>query len=641
LAPEAAHGILLQRKSSAGGESVTMTSESPGSIALAAEFPAATREMWLALVTAALKGAPFDQKLTSRSYDGVAIAPLYDRDSDALPMAGRAPATPWQIMQRIDHPDPAAANAEARHELMNGAAGLTLVLASSAGAHGYGLPATEAAIAQALAGIHLDAGIAIEFDQPAPTAESLGLAARVVRSRGIAPAATRIRFGFDPLGAMAATGRAGPDDIAQCAAVARDLAGAGFGGPFLAADGRPVHAAGGSEAQELAFVLAVATASLRALEACGIALDEARRMLFFRLAADADQFLTMAKFRALRRLWGRIEEACGLAPRPAVISAETAWRMMTRRDPYVNILRSTVAVFAAGLAGADAIAVLPFTAALGLPDRFARRMARNSQLILLEESNLARVTDPAAGSGAIEDLTGALCRSAWALFQEIEAAGGAAAALATGLIQRKVAAVRAERIAAVAHRKDALTGTSEFPHLAEIPPTVLDVAPAAPSAVAAPAACEPLPALRLAEPYERLRDASDRLLAAAETRPKIFLANLGPLADFTARATFAKNFFGAGGIEAVGNDGFDGHDSMVAAFRAAGTPFACLCSSDEVYGREAVAAAQVLAAAGAKRIYLAGRPGELAAALAAAGVTDFIHAGCDVVATLEAAHRAI
>ena len=128
-------------------------------------------------------------------------------------------------------------------------------------------------------------------------------------------------------------------------------------------------------------------------------------MIYFRLAADADEFLTIAKFRALRKLWARVEEACGLAPQPDYVAAETAWRMMTKRDPYVNMLRTTIAVAAAGLGGADAIAALPFTLAVGLPDRFARRIARNTQLILLEESNLASVADPAAGSGAIEDLT--------------------------------------------------------------------------------------------------------------------------------------------------------------------------------------------------------------------------------------------
>src|SRR5262249_38484972 len=146
-------------------------------------------------------------------------------------------------------------------------------------------------------------------------------------------------------------------------------------------------------------------AYLRALDAEGVPLDAARRMVYFRLSADADQFLTISKFRAVRKIWARVEEACGLVPKPAHVAAETAWRMMTRRDPYVTLLRTTIAVAAAGLGGADSITALPHTAPLGLPDAFARRVARNTQLILLEESNLAKVADPAAGSGAIEDIT--------------------------------------------------------------------------------------------------------------------------------------------------------------------------------------------------------------------------------------------
>src|SRR5690606_2931148 len=171
-----------------------------------------------------------------------------------------------------------------------------------------------------------------------------------------------------------------------------------------------IHNAGGSEAQELAYALSVAVAYWRALEAGGVALDNARRMIFFRLSADADQFMIMAKFRSLRKLWARVEEASGLTPQPIFIAAETAWRMMTQRDPYVNMLRVTIAAFAAGLGGANAVTVLPFTAALGLPDEFARRVARNTQLILIEEANLAKVADPAAGSGGIEALTDDLCR---------------------------------------------------------------------------------------------------------------------------------------------------------------------------------------------------------------------------------------
>src|SRR5262245_58964781 len=357
-------------------------------------------------------------------------------------------------------------------------------------------------------------------------------------------------------------------------------------------------------------------------------------MIFFRLAADADQFLTLAKFRALRKLWARVAEACGLEPQPIFIKAETAWRMMTRCDPHVNMLRTTIAAFSAGLGGADAISVLPFTQAIGLPDGFARRIARNTQLILLEESNLAKVGDPAAGSGGMEDLTQKLCGVAWGLFQEIEAAGGAAAALERGLIQDKVAAVRAEREKAVAHRKDALTGVSEFPNIHEGPAAVLDVARVA-------SRLQPLlPQIRLAEPFELLRDVSDRILAATGSRPKVFLANLGTLAEFTARATFAKNFFEAGGIEAVGSDGIKSRDDTATGFRNSGAKLACLCSSDEVYAQEAADAAQALAAAGAKHLYLAGRPRD-ADALKSTGIGTFIFTGCDALAVLQQAHSLV
>ena len=609
---------------------------------LAAEFPAATREQWRKLVEGVLKGAPFDAKLVAKTYDGLAIEPLYARKADARPITGRAAGTAWWVTQRIDHPVAAAANAEALHDLESGATALSLVFAGAIGAYGYGLADDEETIAKALAGMHLDAGIALDLDCGAWPRHPGGLLAALVERSGIPAGISNIRFGYDPIGAVAASGAGTlPWSAAAPAlgAAIMELAAQGFRGPFACADGRLIHNAGGSEAQELAFVLAAAVAYLRALEAAGVTLEAARAMLYFRLAADVDQLLTMAKFRALRKLWARLEEACGLAPAPAFLAAETAWRMMTRRDPYVNMLRATIAVVSAGLGGADAVTVLPFTLALGLPDRFARRVARNTQLVLLEESNLAKVADPSAGSGAIEDLTDKLCHAAWAAFQEIEAAGGAWAALHQGLIQRKVAAVRAAREAAVARRKDALTGTSDFPDLAEAPVAVLEATPVAvPRASAAPA-FEPLPRIRLAEPFEALRDASDRMLARAGARPKIFLANLDTAADFTARATFAKNFFEAGGIEAVGSDGPASSDGLTAAFRASGAKLACLCSSDQVYAREAVAAARALMTAGCRHLYLAGRPGEIEQSLRDVGVGDFIFTGCDALGILNEAHR--
>jgi methylmalonyl-CoA mutase len=598
---------------------------------LAADFPPADEPQWRSLVDQVLKGAPFE-RLIGRTYDGLSIAPLTQRRADASPVAARAGGTAWEILARIEHPDPARANEVALRELNAGVNGLSVVFAGAAGDYGFGLPASEQAIARALEGFDFGAGAPLEFDL-SPRASAV-LDAMLAKGFAVAHRGAGLRIGHDPIGGVALGADAARPWLEEAPHFARRLAALareGFAGKLAVADGRIIHNAGGSEAQELAFVLATALAYLRALEAEGVALDVARRMIFFRLAADADQFLTMAKFRAMRKLWARIEAACGLAPARAFVLAETAWRMMARRDAQVNILRASIATIAAALGGADAITILPFTAALGLPDRLARRIACNSQLVLLEESHLAKVADPAAGSGSVEDLTGELCGAAWALLQEIEAVGGIAAALASGLIQQKVAEVRGKRAAALARRQDALTGVSIFPNLQEAEAKVDAPMPSSrPTGGLAP--------IRLAEPFELLRDASDRMLATNGVRPRIFLATLGTEAEFTARAMFVKNFFEAGGIEPIGGTTIEA-PALAAAFKASGATLACLYSSDKVYEKDAVAAAQSLKAAGAKHIYLAGRPRDQEAALKSAGVQTFIYEGCDALAVLQGAHQ--
>jgi methylmalonyl-CoA mutase len=609
---------------------------------LAADFPKASYEDWRKLVDGVLKGAPFE-KLVSKTYDGLKIDPLYPRAKGVAAVAGRAAAAPWQIVQRIDHPDAGQANAQALTDLENGATGLSLVFAGGNGSHGFGLEPSAEAVAKIVKDIHLDAGIGIEL-QVGPQSRMAAIhVAEYVKTSGADPAACNIRFGLDPLAAGAVWGHSPYtwDEIAPAITGAiKGLAALGFKGPFASADGRVIHDAGGSEVQELAFVLACGIAYLRAIETAGIPLEQAQGMVYARLAADADQFLTMAKFRALRLLWARIEAACGLTPKPLFIAADTAWRMLTQRDPYVNMLRATMATFAAGLAGADAITVLPHTLALGLPDPFARRVARNTQLLLLEESNLAKVSDPAAGAGGIEALTSELCNAAWALFQETEKAGGIFATLQQGLIQSKVAATRKAREANIAKRRDVLTGASEFPNLHESDASVLKATPIVlPPYGEQKFKFDALPPMRLAEPFEALRDKSDAALKARGARPKVFLANLGTPADFTARATFAKSFFEAGGIEAVDSAGFTDPAQLAAAFKAAGAEIVCLCSSDKVYADRAEPAARALQAAGAKHIYLAGRPAEAEAAFRAAGVTGFVFAGGDALAALQDAYR--
>ncbi|TDR94821.1 methylmalonyl-CoA mutase family protein [Enterovirga rhinocerotis] len=603
-------------------------SEQAADLPLASEFPAPTQEAWRAAAEKALKGRDFDKVLVGRSYDGIRIDPLYAKAEDTQPVAGRA-ATPWRIIARVDHPDPSVANALVRADLEGGADALVIAATGSRSARGFGLAISPESLATTLDGVMLDL-IALRLDPGPDAAAAVEAVHDLARARGHDLATLDLDLGLDPIGAAAGSGEL--DDAWSAALSDRfgRVAKAGFSGRFARADGRPYHEAGASEAQELACVLATGVAYLRALEAGGHDLEAARGALSFLLVADADEFLTVAKFRAFRRLWAAIESSCGLAPKPVQLAAETAWRMTTRRDPWVNLLRTTLATFSAGIGGADGVSVLPFTAALGLPDAFARRLARNTQLVLLEESNLWRAADPVAGSGTFETLTDDLVREGWKRFREIESEGGIAASLASGALAGRLAETRGKREAAIAVRRDPITGTSEFPDLRETPVAVLIEAPAAPAATNG----GPLPSRRDAELYEVLRDRSDARLAATGRRPSVFLANLGTPAAFTARTTFARNAFEAVGIEALTNDGFADREALVAAFRASGSEIACLCSSDDIYAQEAEAVANALRQAGARHIAIAGRPGEHEAAWRAAGIETFVSVGTNLPGVL-------
>ena len=411
----------------------------------------------------------------------------------------------------------------------------------------------------------------------------------------------------------------------------------GFAGPFVAADGRAVHAAGGTPAQELAFALAAAVAYLRALGENGLALDDAQAAIAFRLTADADQFVTLAKFRALRLLWARVCQASGLTARPARIHGESAWRAMSVRDPFVNVMRGAIAAFSAGLGGADSVSVLPYTSAIGLPDSLARRLARNTQLILLQESHLGFVADPAAGAGVFEALTQELREKAWTLFQELEREGGAPRALLSGGFQRAVAEAAGRLARDAASLKAPMTGVSAHVDLNEAKAKVLPVR--APSfAYPGELVAAPMAPLRIAAPFERLRDASDAFLAREGVRPRVFLVAIGSAAAHGPRVGFARELFEAGGVATLVAAAADADDAQDAAarFAASGAAAACLCGSDEAYGECAQSFAAALKQAGARYLLLAGKADEREAALRGPGVDDFIFAGCDAVAALSA-----
>lgn len=603
-----------------------------------ASFPAATREDWLKLVEGVLKGGAYDKRMVTRTADGYALDALPERSRAATPIAGRPAGAPWKIIARIDHDDAALANEQLLEDLNGGADGATLVFASAPSAGGFGLPVRHEELVRVLHGVMPEL---VTLRVEAGRYQGRDIALLLARQfEAFDPARLDIRFGLDPLGDFAALGAAPIEWDALSLRLGQTVAtlrARGLTAPMVRADGRLHHAAGATDAQELAAVLATGIAYLRALEAAGLTLEEATAAIEVTLSADVDQFGTQAKPRAFRQLWTAALGACGLEAKPVAIHMETAWRSLTRRDPYVNLLRGTIAAFAAGVGGADSLAVLPFTQALGLPDSAARRLARNTQIILIEESNIHRVADPNAGAGAIEERTEKLASTAWELFRQIEREGGMVESLSSGAWQGRIAAARAARAKDIATRRLPLTGTSEFPLLGEGVPTLL--APARRASATPPnegaLLCEPLTGHRLAEPYERLREAAD----AASPRPAVFLANLGTPADFTARSGFARAAFEAGGIVAPANDGFTDPAALAEAFRASGARIACLCSSDAVYATEAVTAAEALKQAGATALYLAGRPGEHEEAWRAAGIEVYLSAGGDLLAFLQDTHR--
>ena len=366
------------------------------------------------------------------------------------------------------------------------------------------------------------------------------------------------------------------------------------------------------------------------------------------------------------------------------VHAQVSKRVLTLRDPYVNLLRNTVACFAAGVGGAEAITSVPFDAVAGLPDGPARRIARNTLLVLQEEGHLHRVIDPPGGSWYLDWLTNQVAEKAWAVFQEVERRGGMLRALCEGWVAKQIDSAFAPRAKNLARRKEGITGVSEFPNVGEAP--VVRPAPdraalrgaaarrvsrlriadcglringellvlCDPQAVvelaeqgasvgqlaralgfhAEPTTIPPLAPHMFARPFEVLRLASDVCQVAHGARPRVFLANLGPVAHYTARATYAKNFFEAGGFEALDAGGFKDADAAAAAFARSGAKVAVICSSDKIYPDVVPQLAPKLKAAGARSVVLAGNPGANEAAWRAAGVDRFIFIKCDVLATL-------
>ncbi len=695
------------------------------------DFPPVSYEQWRAVVERDLKGAPFEKRLVTHTYEGIDIQPVYTHEDwpgadDPAGFPGFAPftrgSTPlgaslrgWDICQEHAHPDPAQTNAAVLTDLQRGATSVLLRL-DYAARHGMD-PADSAArdavgrdgvavhhrrdLELALAGVHLDmAGVSLEAG-----AAFLPAAAAMIalwQDRGVDPAAARGAFNADPLAVLARDGRL-PCSTDRAMALMGDLADYCHqhlpGVTAVRIGTGPYHHAGANAAQDLAFSMATAVAYLRCLTEHGMSLDAAARQFRFSYSVGCNLFLAIAKLRAARKLWATVLKHCGADPSTAAMNmhVRASKRTITSRDPWVNLLRNTVCCFAAVAAGARSMTSEPFDKALGLPDEMSRRIARNTPIILLEEAHLGFVSDPGGGCWLIEKLTDELAETAWPIFQAVEQRGGMAAALQSGFVAAQIDSAFKPRLKNLATRRDAITGVSEFPDVSEKPLNrpppdsdairsatanrlrLLGSTPEAeaaadrlhrsalepegangaltqraieaaavdlllcriqeaalgPVSVAGEAVTiAPLTPHPYAEPFEQLRDAVDGYRQDTGARPKVFLANLGPVAEYTARAGYARNFFEAGGFEVISSGDCEDTEAAVNAFARSGSRIAVICSSDRLYQQQVEHVAPRLKAAGARTLVLAGFPGDNEPAWREAGVDRFIYIKCDVLATL-------
>ena len=558
-------------------------------------------------------------RLRTTTVDGLKIEPLYTEHDAPLGEPGVVPftrgttirtgqLTGWDVCALHEDPEVGFTNKEVLADLERGATSLWLRTGADAIA--------PSDLAGVLDGVDTDlAAVSVSsYDDQQAAAQAL---LTLFKAAGTHHASGNL--GLDALAFAARNG--GRPELGSEAEWVRAVMADYRGLRALSVDVTCYDDAGAGDIDQVGFALASGVTYLRELEAAGITPAAAFGQITFRVTTNADQFTSIARLRALRRAWARIGEVCGVPAerRGAVQHAVTSWRMITRDDPWVNLLRNTIATFAAAIGGAEIITTLPFDTALGLPDDFSRRMARNTQLVAGEEANIGRVNDPAGGSWYVENLTDQLAEKAWAVFTEIEAAGGMATALTSGLVADRIAATNLERARRLADRSQPLTGVSMFPKPDEEPRQVR------PRPVAAVRGG--LKPVRDAEVFEALRD---RAAASAET-PTAFLACLGARRDYGARETFTTALLGVAGI---GTDLVEGGTAEEFAAKAAGARFAVLCSSAKVYAEQAVAVAAALKQAGVQTVYLAGRLTETGSAEAASVIDGEIYSGMDVVAFL-------
>lgn len=643
--------------------------------------------------------------------DGVEAKWLYTpKDSiapDPAGLPGKAPfargtrsGRHWEIRQAQTNPDRVRANAEILEDLNGGVTEITLRFDRAArdgsvpgsedfdrgrGVDGIAISNLDQ-LSEVLEGVHLDmAGVALEAGASAPAAAAL-LAAHW-RENGIGPGSARGSFRCDPLGTLARTGmlpKSPEDALAEAGALAAETAGTWPSVRALAVDTGVYVEAGASAGWELGIAIATGVEYLRAAEPAGLEPAGAAARIEFDLAVGPDQFLEMAKFRAVRRLWARVLEASGVEE-PARFSptfATTSARMISAVDPWVNMLRVTTAAFAAGTGGADGVTVTPFDRMIGQPGDLGRRIARNTQIILQDESSLGRIADPLAGSWYGEELTDELAKAGWERFREIEREGGALAALRSGLITTTLAGLADEREDDLDHRRRVMTGVNEFPLLGDdgtdpAPPdrsrvtgdgTRLLERPELPSldrlaeagleerldaatslassgaridelSAATAGQTFSLPALNPrhdSSRFEALRLAALEHEESGGTRPRIFLASMGSIASHVNLANWAKSFFEVGGIETVPSGSLEGNENLAGAFKDGGFQLVAVCAGRNESPGDVADLVARLREAGAEYIYMVNSAPGLNEAAMGAGADELVKSGVNLTGVLAA-----
>ena len=698
---------------------------------LLAEFPAPPRGAWRAAAEALLKGTPFDKKMPTRTHEGIVLQPLYDRSGANGAPAGSdpgvpgefpfrrgsdavaGPCTPWLIAQELTYPTYEELNAALRHDLERGqnAVVVTLDRASRVGedpdlappetvGSGGASIASIAGFGKALHGIDLAAHpIFIEAGCAGP--QYLAIAVAHLKRLKQPASALRGCIGSDPLGTLAREGAIpyAADVIYDEMAVAAEWAEKFAPGIRTAAVAtRPYTDGGASAVEEVAIALATGAAYMHALVTRGVHAEVAASQIWFSFNLGPQFFMEIAKLRAARMAWAHVAAAFGV-PRAGCgmhMHVRTSSYDMSSIDPYVNMLRATTEAMSGAIGGCQTMHVAPFDDVIRQPDEFSRRIARNVQVLLQEESYLHRVADPAGGSWLVESLTEEIASAAWKLFQEIEAEGGVQDALIKGSVQQRIAATAAKRAEAVAGRKDVVVGVTTYANTGEVPletrredletirarrAETLRVLRTMPDRAEETAVKERLsriletgrdsimnalidaagqgatigemgrawrarragdpitaPAIqahRRAVGYEMLRAATYAYARRTGAAPIAFLATMGPLAQHKARAEFSVDFMAAAGCVARMGTGYDTPEAAVEAAAATGARAVVLCSTDETYPAIVPAFCSLMKQRVPEVvIILAGLPQEHVEAFTHAGVHEFIHMRSDVVGTL-------